>query len=334
MSDQSVSYPDVARLLRHGYGLRLCGEPTLLKGGEDNLNLLVDTDQGTFVLRRYDACNTTRATHELALVNELADEDFPTPKPVQRPRGGWLYIWRKRPVALFPFITGFVPKEYDVPLAEALGSLLAKLHKITEHYKTHLRFENDIAELGRALKRRHLVRLVSMDHWKRTVRNFLERNKATLNRSWRSLPRGVVHHDLHRMNLLVNDNGTPLAVLDFGEACVAPYIVDIVRVWHYIASETEGRRLATPLRDALLKGYQRHRRLSVDELSFLPLYFDLVNLADASRFLASPPDEVTSAEECRSLQIYQANRSNSSERERTYSGATEGPHDPIQPVVA
>ncbi len=314
MSDQSVSHTDVARLLRHGYGLRLRGELAPLEGGEDNLNLRVDTDQGSFVLRRYDICNTTRATHELALVNKLADQDFPTPKPVQRRKGGWVYIWRKRPVALFPFITGVVPRVYDVPLAEALGSLLAKLHKITEHYKTHLGCENDIAELGRALKRRHVVRLVSMDSWKRTVRNFLERNKATLNRSWRSLPRGVVHHDLHRMNLLVNDNGTPLAVLDFGEACVAPYLVDIVRVWHYFASESEGRRLATPLREALLKGYQRHRQLSVDEHDSLPLYFDLVNLADASRFLASPPDEVTSAEECRSLQIYRANRSDSSER--------------------
>jgi homoserine kinase type II len=304
----SPPVPQVASLLWRGWKLTLRGEPVILAGGEDNLNLHVVTDRGDFVLRRYDLCMHWRTGHELALVSSLASRGFPTPEPIARRQGGRLGTWHGRPVAVFAYIAGEVPKSYDSDLAVRIGSLLGRLHVLAAGLRVPLRSESDPAELRRALTRSYCG-LKSVGDWRQTVRVFLAREGNWLSRSWRALPRGVVHHDLHRLNLLVNRQTKSCTLLDCGEARIAPLIVDIARVFHYIAAESPGRRLPGALREALLQGYGQERRLSDDETEALARYFALVSLADAARFLKAPPDGIASTEDCRSLAVYRANQS-------------------------
>jgi Ser/Thr protein kinase RdoA (MazF antagonist) len=312
MADRLPSRIEVAELLRSGYGLELHGAPSLLEGGEDNLNVKVVTDRGTFVLRRYDLWLHGRARTELQFVDALADAGFPTPAPVRRTSRALLGTWEGRPIALFPFVPGRTQRTYDVRLAATIGSLLGKLHVLTGQLDLKLRRENHVAELGRVLEGRPRRKLAATGRWLKTVATFLEQQGATLRRAWRELPKGALHHDLHRKNLLIDGRTSAVTVLDFGEACWAPYAIDLARSFHSIAAEAPGRRLPASLRDALLEAYQKQRRLSAAELDSLPVIFDLMNLIDAARFLSSPPPEIKSTEECHSLSTYHANRSDKS----------------------
>jgi homoserine kinase type II len=309
-----ISPAAVGSLLRRNYGLRLEGEPQVLEGGEDNLNLRVPTEREDFVLRRYDACGKARAARELEFVNELVRRQYPTPRPVPRLGGGWVASWRGRPAALFRFVPGAVPPAYDEPLATALGALLGRLHTISRSLSVKMRRENDLHELERALGRSYPEQLGSVYSWKQTVADFLRRHGGDLKGDLGRLAWGIIHHDLHRFNVLAGKGSCGYTVLDFGEACTAPFFMDIVRTFHYLASEAADYRLPETLKTALLSGYETHSKLSSSDKEKIPVFFDMINLADASRFLAEPQEGVEDISECRSFQIYLANRSGTASR--------------------
>ena len=307
-------YPDVepitvAALLRRRYGLDLVKCPRRLGGGLDNLNLRVATNRGEFVLRRYDVCGRGRAMQELRLVRALAKKGYPTPDAVPTTKGTSLSSLYGRPAALFPFVAGTVPPRYDPLLAEQMGRLLAQLHSITSTLRIALRGTSELRDLDKVVEFRNRVRLSDFRRVRAEGSRFLRQHRVRLRTAQGTLPGGAIHHDFHRFNLLRNRAGGAPAVVDFGEACVSPFVFDIARTYFYFASEARGHQLSESLQHAFMRGYESSRRLSREEVDLLPLAFDFVSLGDAARFLTAPGCAVDSIEQCRSWMIYRANRS-------------------------
>ncbi len=143
-------------------------------------------------------------------------------------------------------------------LAEECGALLARLHVLADGWaddripvtdRRGLLMESVAAD----------VALAGARLWRSETRSFLERNAAALARL-EAQPRGPLHHDLHRQNLLVAD-GEVTAVLDFDELDHGPLIIDLARFFHYLAVEEADRRLPAALAEAAVRGYQRVRPL-------------------------------------------------------------------------
>lgn len=287
------------------YGLRPTGEPKPLDGGEDNGNFRIATDQGEVVLREYRMSGIEKIRAELRLVAFLGENGFPTPAPF-RTASGELVVEAERPSAVFPWVPGEVPTEMTAALAGQVGELLARMHLLTADWT-----DERIPVIDRlGLLRQGLAarpELDGVDDWHDRVRDFLEDRSEELERL-HELPSGPLHHDLHRQNLLVAD-GEVTAVLDFDELNRGPLVIDLARVFHYLAVDHPDRRLPRDLADAAVAGYERTRTLSDTERELLPVAFDLAGMVDAAAFImwAAPAIGLTHVDECTSWIAYLRN---------------------------
>lgn len=287
------------------YGLRPTGEPKPLDGGEDNGNFRIATDQGEVVLREYRMSGIEKIRAELRLVAFLGENGFPTPAPF-RTASGELVVEADRPIAVFPWVPGEVPTEMTAALAGQVGELLARMHLLTADWT-----DERIPVIDRlGLLRQGLAarpELDGVDDWHDRVRDFLEDRSEELERL-HELPSGPLHHDLHRQNLLVAD-GEVTAMLDFDELNRGPLVIDLARVFHYLAVDHPDRRLPRDLADAAVAGYERTRALSDTERELLPVAFDLAGMVDAAAFImwAAPATGLTHVDECTSWIAYLRN---------------------------
>jgi Ser/Thr protein kinase RdoA (MazF antagonist) len=106
------------------------------------------------------------------------------------------------------------------------------------------------------------------------------------------LPAGLIHHDMNVDNLLFTREGQLATVLDFGESCFAPYIVDIARLWQYHCCNDQLKLDETRAR-AVVGGYCETRLLNDCEQSVLHYCFLISSLSDAFDYLHSLPDAAT-----------------------------------------
>lgn len=289
------------------HGLEARGEATPLLGGEDNRIARIATDRGDVVIREYLDSGIDKVRAELALVEHLSRDGFPTPAAFPRVDGELVTVVEGNPIAVFPFVSGDVPVSMSANLAAQCGTLLARLHVSTAGW-TDARIpvidRRAILELAAEAD----VELAGADLWREEVRSFLERNVDALS-LLDEQPAGPIHHDLHRQNLLTR-GGEVTAVLDFDELNRGPLILDLARLFHYLAVDAPDRRLRVDLAEAALAGYQRVRPLDDAERALLPLAFDLAGIVDASAFImwAAPHVGLERVEECQSWLAYLAGR--------------------------
>ncbi len=307
MSAGDLTKNQTARVVAHlqrAYGITPHEPLLILAGGADNLNVRVRADSGDYVLRRYDLVGRTRAKRELDLVRVLVAKLFPTPLPIKTASGSFLSNLDGRPAALFPFVPGKVPLKYSVALAKQMGAQLATLHLATIAMRTSLRGWSDLADIKLAQRRMGDLKIDGVRHYANAISENLNAHRQSQCR----LPAGIIHHDFHRGNILCNSHGRIVSVLDFGEACTGPFILDIARSLSYMCLDGPDFLLTPTLRRALLSGYERKRRLLPEESDALPLMFALANLADAARYLRDHEWSIRSIKECHSWRVFDANR--------------------------
>ena len=295
---------DLADTLKH-FGLRPLDQGHGLEGGEDNVIIAVATDHGTVVVRRYELTPPELVDAELELVDFLAAEGYPTPPPLHTVTGARM-MDVERPIAVFPFVEGATPDGTDADLAAELGDLLGRLHVLTSDWDDRRLRRIDRIRLLRDGAEREW-RLTGGADFKQELLEFLQTRATYLEATLPRLPAGTLHHDLHHLNVLVRD-GHVVAVLDFDEVNHGPLAIDPLRTFHYVASEDAEWRLPEAISVGTLAAYTSRRTLSALELEALPALFDMLNLVDAVDFLEDPPGDVTDVAQCRSLQVYRANR--------------------------
>ncbi|MDX6648235.1 MAG: homoserine kinase type [Solirubrobacteraceae bacterium] len=276
-----------------------------MEGGEDNLNVVITSDAGKIVIRRYEVTPLSLVAVELDFVTFLSERGYPTPPPLTTPDGARLADMGK-PVALFPFVEGRTPDRTTTSLAVQLGELLAWLHELARDWD-----DGRLPEIDRlGMVRRGAQRewpLAGGSEFQAELRAFLEARGEYLEATLPALPAGPIHHDLHRLNVIVRGR-LVAAVLDFDELNRGPFAADPLRTFHYVAQENPAWRLPEPLARAALEAYESRRPLSTLEREVLPALFDLLSLVDAVDFLEDPPPDVTHVDDCYSLQVYRANR--------------------------
>ncbi len=288
------------------FGLQVVGDAVRLAGGEDNLNVRVATSAGDLVVRRYEETPRARVAAELELVAFLAERRFPTPPPLAADDGALFVEVEGKPVAVFPFVAGATPDTTTEALATQVGDVLARMHVTAigwdaDGFETFDRLDFLRACLDEP------IGLDGAETFRCELRAYLDDAGDRLEDVLASLPAGALHHDLHPGNVLVADERV-VAVLDFDEAQRAPYAIDMLRTFHYIAQEHPDWLLTDTLAAAVVRAYDRVRPLSAREWEALGGLFDLINIVDAADFVTDPSGDVHAINECRSLQVYRANR--------------------------
>jgi Ser/Thr protein kinase RdoA (MazF antagonist) len=261
----------------------------VLEGGEDNLNLCIELNQEKFVLRQYNITDKQEIEAELHLIAFLFQHGFPTAPVLARTDGILLSSFLGKGAALFRFVQGEPPQNSSVEIIERVVIVIAKLHQLTQG-KTFFRTRSRTDMNRLLLLEEFAAQPSALDD--RSFSDLLKHTRAfqrlftSLSAHYQSiLPTGVVHHDIHPGNILLNADGEVVALLDFDEAYVSYFLTDLANLLHYWGSDTKSGALNMPQAGQIISLYHQYRPLHERERALLPDFLLLSYLADAAEYV-------------------------------------------------
>lgn len=223
-----------------------------IAAGMQNSNYFVTTTSGRHVLTLFETLSAAQLDFYLALQAHLATRGIPCPQPLADRDGRWWRSLNGKPAALLSCLSG---KEIEAPSprhCRALGEQLAQLHAAGADFAEPL--PNPCGPLWRQASGSRLLPLLAPDE--RVLLQDELAFQAALDYS--ALPRGLIHGDLFRDNVLWDCYGQLSGVLDFyfaGEDCLLFDLAVVANDW---CSDDPSLR-------ELLAGYAAFRPLTADE---------------------------------------------------------------------
>jgi homoserine kinase type II len=253
-------------------------------GGSVNSNFALATPAGRLFLRVYEEQGRPGAEHETGLLERLARAGVPTPPPLRRLDGGLVSSVRGKPAAVFPWRAGTMRCQASVGVVDVrcVGQALARIHVAGRGEAPYAgRFE--VSDLMKRLDR---IESEGGPEWAPVAPALREKlERAHWAREPR-LPRGVIHGDLFRDQVLWSADGTIAALLDFESACDGTFAFDLMVT---LLAWCVGDDLDAALARAMVEGYQSVRALSeverdglVGEGSVAALRFAITRITDFS----------------------------------------------------
>lgn len=249
-------------------------------GGIENTNYFVDTDQGQFVLTLFERLTFAQLPFYLHLMKHLATRGIAVPDPVPDSEGNLLHRLKGKPAAVVNKLHGHSELAPAAAHCSAVGDMLARMH---------------LAGLDFAHQQSNLRALTWWNETVPVVLPFLTPGQRSLIQSelayqngiaampaFQSLPRGVIHGDLFRDNVMF-ENGRLTGFFDFYFAGCDTFLYDIgicLNDWCIDLQTGSADHLRAA---AFMAAYQRVRPLTMQERGLLPA----MQRAGALRFWVS-----------------------------------------------
>jgi homoserine kinase type II len=249
---------DEARRLGREFGVEVASVEPLQAGSVNSNYRITDATGARYFARVYEEQDVTGAEVELRLLGELSRAGIPTTPPIAR-REQAVASFRGKPFAMYPWIDGEILCQGRVEEShcERVGVALARIHaasaRVSRLGEGRFRVE-DIARRLERIERESTLHAQAAS----VIRQKLEHYSSRRNPE---LPKGVIHGDLFRDNVLWR-GGEIAALIDFESASHGPFCFDLavtVFAWCY------GSAFSTPLVRALLRGYVGVRPLAAEE---------------------------------------------------------------------
>ena len=261
-----VSFDEAAALLS---ALNL-GQLQSIKGaanGIENTNYFVNTDQGEYVLTLFERLTFEQLPYYLHLMKHLATHGIPVPDPAPDAKGNILHRLKGKPAAVVNKLPGHSELAPTAAHCAAVGEALARLHLAGLDYPRKqpnlrgLAWWNDTVPV--------VLPHISAAQRSLILGELAYQNHIAASSGYRSLPRGPVHADVFRDNVMFED-GQLTGFFDFYFAGCDAFLFDIgvcLNDWCIdLASGTPDK----PRADALMAAYQRVRPLTPQERTLLP----------------------------------------------------------------
>jgi homoserine kinase type II len=279
-----------ARAIGSSYAVTVTSFEALAAGSVNSNFRLETSERGRLFMRVYEEQGDDGARAELGLVRELAALGIPTPRPLARPDGSYTAEHRGRPVGVYPWVDGEIlcQARISAAVAHTLGAALARLHLASAKVSRVPDGRFDVRSLLRRLDR---VEATS-DTYAAEARRIRAKLESYLARAATDLPRGLIHGDLFKDNVLWKGQEIA-ALIDFESASSGVFAYDLmvcVHAWCY------GDAFRPELVSALLTGYASVRPLTpreakglVDQGALAALRFATTRITDYS--LRAPPGQ-------------------------------------------
>lgn len=251
-----VTPEELAEWLK-GYAV---GHLTDLQGilsGIENTNYFVTTSQGRYVLTLFEKLKPHELPFYLNLMAHLSNHGLPCPKPIASLAGDFLGELNGKPAALVTCLAGSPVMQPTPEHCACVGEVLADLHLAGLSYTGYL--ENLRGPRWWTATAPELLPFLSEDN----RRLLTEEVHFQASHRLDDLPRGVVHADLFRDNVLFHGEAIG-GVIDFYFACVDVLLYDVaitVNDW----CTTEDCVLDPVRTRALLDAYRSTRPFTENE---------------------------------------------------------------------
>ena len=245
-----------------------------IQGGIENTNYFVTSERDghteEHVLTVFERLSAAQLPFYLHLMKHLATHGIPVPEPAADARGEILHTLQGKPAAVVDKLRGHSELAPGLMHCQAVGAMLARMHLVGRDYE------------------RRQPNLRGLPWWNETVPvvlPFVDDGQAALLRSelayqnhvaagsaYRALPRGPIHADLFRDNVMFDD-GALSGFFDFYFAGVDTWLFDIavcLNDWCVQHGGAADGQPAPALQQAFLAAYESERPLSAAERELLP----------------------------------------------------------------
>lgn len=179
------------------------GKAKAIKGiasGIENSNFFLSTDTGEYVLTIFEKLGFDQLPFYLNLMRHLAERGVLVPAPIANARGEVLCALHGKPACIATKLEGACQMQPQAGHCKAVGAMLAKMHLAGRDFPMQqpnlrgLAWWNETTPIILPYlpeEKRHLLR---------AEMNFQEAFAAT--ETYRALPRGPIHADLFRNNVM------------------------------------------------------------------------------------------------------------------------------------
>ena len=261
-----LSFDEVAAFFR-ALGL---GAPRSVRGvtsGIENTNYFVDTDGARYVLTLFERLTFEQLPFYLHFMKHLAVRGMPVPDPVADTHGVILHSLRERPAVVVNRLPGASEVEPTAAHCSSVGECLARLHLAGSDYprqqsnRRGLQWWNQVVSV--------LGRYVSAGQRSLLSTELAFQNELALSSTYRQLPKGPIHADLFRDNVLF-EKGRLSGVIDFYFAGCDTFLFDIAVCLNDWCVDDLTRPHNVERAAAFLGAYEIARPLTSSEHKLLP----------------------------------------------------------------
>lgn len=228
-----------------------------IAAGMQNSNYFVTTASGRYVLTLFERIEPQALDFYLMLMARLSGRGIPCPQPLADAAG---QLWRPlsgKPAALLSCLPGTADEAPTPARCRLLGATLADMHAAGADLPNPL--PNPCGAAWRQAVGTALLPLLDRDE-QSLLADELAFQQA---QDYSALPRGIIHADLFRDNVLWDSHGQLGGVLDFyfaGEDVLLFDLAVVANDWCFDA----------PALAALIEGYTSRRRLFDAEVAAWP----------------------------------------------------------------
>ncbi|PIF29313.1 homoserine kinase [Acidovorax sp. 56] len=254
---------EVLRRLQIGELVELRG----IEGGIENTNYFLTSSQGEFVLTLFERLTAVQLPFYLHLMKHLAHGGIPVPEPRGDKYGEILHTVAGKPAAVVSKLRGKSQLAPEPVHCAAVGAMLARMHLVGRDFD------------------RHQPNLRGLPWWNETVPVVLPhldtaqaallqselayQNHVAASSTYAALPRGPVHADLFRDNVMFAED-TLTGFFDFYFAGVDTWLFDLAVCLNDWCIDLPTGTHHTERATAMLTAYQSVRPLTAAERELLP----------------------------------------------------------------
>jgi homoserine kinase type II len=246
-------------------------------GGIENTNYFVSTDQGEYVLTLFERLSFEQLPFYLALMKHLAGKGIPVPDPSADADGTYLHKIKGKPATVVNKLAGRSALAPDIHHCAAVGAMLARMHLAAQDFPLAQPNLRGLAWWNETVP--IVLPYVDAPQAALLQSELAYQNHVAATSAYAALPRGAIHADLFRDNVLfasgaeASDGATPPILggfFDFYFAGVDSWLFDIaVCLNDWCVGLDTG--IADPSRTAsLLQAYGTIRPLTSAERALLP----------------------------------------------------------------
>jgi homoserine kinase type II len=241
------------------------GELLDLKGiasGITNTNYFVTTERGRYVLTLFEKNSAEELPYFLDLMAHLAEHGIPCPHPIGTLDGQYLGTLNGKPAALVSCLRGGSIETPDAAQCAEMGRVLANMHLAGQDFTQSM-------DNPRGPHWWHATAATVLAFLDPVQRALLE-SELAYQAEFRhlDLPRGVIHADMFRDNVLFDGNQLT-GLIDFYYACNDAWAYDLAITVNDWCVNADGHLDEARL-NAMLTGYQTTRPLTATEKAAWP----------------------------------------------------------------
>ena len=234
-----------------------------IASGIENTNYFVTTGNGRFVLTLFEKLSADDLPFYLNLMAHLARHGIPCPRPVANRRNQFLGVLNGKPACIMSRLNGQSTTAPNKEQCAAVGAMLGQMHTAGQSFSQVM--PNPRGAAWRAATAP-------------LVRPFLDAAQVALldsevalhaQHGLSHLPQGVIHADLFRDNVLLEENRIG-GLIDFYFACSDALLYDVAITVNDWCINTDGA-LDTARAQTLLRAYHAVRPLLDSERDAWPL---------------------------------------------------------------